>query len=91
MAKTGNVFRIRTSGWSYPAKAEGSWTGILYPPGMVDELSYYGQKFNTVEINSTFYGPPAGGYAWNWALLPGALQGEFPQDEPPPRTAYVAG
>lgn len=67
MSKNSNIFRIGTSGWSYPAKAEGSWTGIFYPPGKVDELSYYAQRFNTVEINSTFYRPPAAGYAWNWA------------------------
>jgi uncharacterized protein YecE (DUF72 family) len=67
MLKNDNIFRIGTSGWSYPAKAEGSWTGIFYPPGKVDELSYYAQRFNTVEINSTFYRPPAAGYAWNWA------------------------
>ncbi|MGB7060731.1 MAG: DUF72 domain-containing protein [Candidatus Zixiibacteriota bacterium] len=60
-------FRIGTSGWSYPTSAEGSWSGIFYPPGKVDELSYYAQRFNTVEINSTFYRPPVPGYAWNWA------------------------
>jgi len=62
-----DTFRIGTSGWSYPASAQGSWNGIFYPPGKVDELSYYAQRFNTVEINSTFYRPPAPGYAWNWA------------------------
>lgn len=67
MNESRHVFRIGTSGWSYPAKAEGSWSGIFYPPGKVDELSYYAQRFNTVEINSTFYRPPAPGYAWNWA------------------------
>jgi uncharacterized protein YecE (DUF72 family) len=67
MPQNSTIFRIGTSGWSYPSKAEGSWTGIFYPPGKVDELSYYAQRFNTVEINSTFYRPPAAGYAWNWA------------------------
>lgn len=67
MNETQSAFRIGTSGWSYPAKAEGSWNGIFYPPGKVDELSYYAQRFNTVEINSTFYRPPVPGYAWNWA------------------------
>jgi uncharacterized protein YecE (DUF72 family) len=67
MRKTQSAFRIGTSGWSYPKSAEGSWSGIFYPPGKVDELSYYAQRFNTVEINSTFYRPPVPGYAWNWA------------------------
>jgi len=60
------VFQIGTSGWSYPASAQGSWKGVFYPPGKVDELLYYAERFNTVEINSTFYRPPAPGYVWNW-------------------------
>jgi uncharacterized protein YecE (DUF72 family) len=66
MSETQSVFRIGTSGWSYPASAQGSWNGVFYPPGKVDELQYYAQRFNTVEINSTFYRPPAPGYVWNW-------------------------
>lgn len=46
-----------TSGWSYP-KGEGTWTGYFYPPGKINELEYYSQFFNTVEINSSFYRPP---------------------------------
>ncbi len=60
-------FRIGTSGWSYPPSAEGTWKGVFYPPGKVDELSYYAQRFNTVEVNSTFYRPPAPGVVHNWA------------------------
>jgi len=56
---------IGTSGWSYP-KGEGTWTGHFYPMGKVDELEYYSQFFNTVEINSSFYRPPNPGYVWNW-------------------------
>jgi uncharacterized protein YecE (DUF72 family) len=59
-------FRIGTSGWSYPDPNKGSWNGIFYPPGKVDELRYYSQRFNTVEVNSTFYRPPAPGMVWNW-------------------------
>ncbi|MGB8658674.1 MAG: DUF72 domain-containing protein [Candidatus Zixiibacteriota bacterium] len=66
MSETQQMFRIGTSGWSYPASAEGSWNGIFYPPGKVDELHYYAERFNTVEVNSTFYRPPAAGYVWNW-------------------------
>ena len=66
MNETQPAFRIGTSGWSYPASAQGSWKGVFYPPGKVDELRYYAERFNTVEINSTFYRPPAPGYAWGW-------------------------
>ncbi len=57
---------IGTSGWSYP-KGEGSWTGHFYPSKKVNELEYYSQFFNTVEINSSFYRPPSVGYVYNWA------------------------
>jgi uncharacterized protein YecE (DUF72 family) len=56
---------IGTSGWSYP-KGEGTWTGYFYPRGKVNELEYYSQFFNTVEVNSSFYRPPNPGYAYNW-------------------------
>jgi uncharacterized protein YecE (DUF72 family) len=61
-----DALRIGTSGWSYPASIEGSWKGVFYPPGDTDELSYYGERFNTVEVNSTFYRPPSPGMVWNW-------------------------
>jgi uncharacterized protein YecE (DUF72 family) len=57
---------IGTSGWSYP-RGEGTWNGYFYPPGTKNELEYYSQFFNTVEINSSFYRPPNPGYAYNWA------------------------
>jgi len=57
---------IGTSGWSYP-KGEGTWTGHFYPTKKVNELEYYSQFFNTVEINSSFYRPPSVGYVYNWA------------------------
>jgi len=56
---------IGTSGWSYP-KGEGTWTGYFYPTGKINELDYYSQFFNTVEINSSFYRPPNPGYVYNW-------------------------
>jgi len=56
---------IGTSGWSYP-KGEGKWTGYFYPTGKINELEYYSQFFNTVEINSSFYRPPNPGYVYNW-------------------------
>ena len=56
---------IGTSGWSYP-KGEGTWTGYFYPTGKINELEYYSQFFNTVEINSSFYRPPNPEYVYNW-------------------------
>ena len=56
---------VGTSGWSYP-KGEGTWKGYFYPTGKIDELEYYSQFFNTVEINSSFYRPPNPGYVHNW-------------------------
>ncbi len=56
---------IGTSGWSYP-KGEGTWKGYFYPTGKINELEYYSQFFNTVEINSSFYRPPNPGYVYNW-------------------------
>jgi uncharacterized protein YecE (DUF72 family) len=67
--------RIGTSGWNYPA-GKGTWTGIFYPAkrgratprgGRFDELSFYAEHFDTVEINTTFYGPPKAEVARTWA------------------------
>jgi uncharacterized protein YecE (DUF72 family) len=57
---------VGTSGWSYP-KGAGTWTGYFYPTGKINELEYYSQFFDTVEINSSFYRPPNPGYVYNWA------------------------
>ena len=65
MSVYSNVF-IGTSGWSYP-KGEGTWKGYFYPSGKINELEYYSQFFNTVEVNSSFYRPPNPGFAENWA------------------------
>jgi uncharacterized protein YecE (DUF72 family) len=65
MANQAEIY-IGTSGWSYP-RGEGTWKGYFYPRGKVNELEYYSQFFNTVEINSSFYRPPDPGYSYNWA------------------------
>jgi uncharacterized protein YecE (DUF72 family) len=67
--------RIGTSGWSYPG-GHGTWNGIFYPVATgrrprgapkFDELGFYAEHFDTVEINSTFYGVPAPSTAKGWA------------------------
>jgi len=66
--------RIGTSGWSYPT-GQGTWNGIFYPipPGRrsrssrFDDLRFYAEHFDTVEINSTFYRVPAVAAARGWA------------------------
>ncbi len=61
------VWRVGTSGWSYPPNTgPGSWTGIFYPLAKTDELKFYSRYFNAVEINSTFYRPCAPKTAENW-------------------------
>ncbi len=62
---TGASIYIGTSGWSYP-KGEGTWQGFFYPAGKINELEYYSQFFDTVEVNSSFYRPPDPGIVYNW-------------------------
>ena len=62
--------RIGTSGWNYPT-GKGTWNGIFYPlredrERGFDELSFYSERFNTVEINSTFYGQPRANVTLGW-------------------------
>jgi uncharacterized protein YecE (DUF72 family) len=62
--------RIGTSGWNYPS-GKGTWNGIFYPlPSErrrnFDELGFYAERFNTVEINSTFYGQPRPTVTLEW-------------------------
>jgi uncharacterized protein YecE (DUF72 family) len=63
--------RIGTSGWNYPS-GRGTWNGIFYPPSRrrpkgFDELAYYAEHFNTVEVNNTFYGQPRAEITRGWA------------------------
>jgi uncharacterized protein YecE (DUF72 family) len=63
--------RIGTSGWHYPS-GRGTWNGIFYPPPRkrpkgFDELRYYAEHFDTVEVNSTFYGQPRPDVTRQWA------------------------
>ena len=66
--------RIGTSGWSYPS-GEGTWNGVFYPAagrrprgrGKFDELKFYAEHFDTVEVNSSFYRIPTPQTAKSWA------------------------
>jgi len=66
--------RIGTSGWSYPT-GKGKWNGLFYPPRKgrgssvpgFDELAYYAEHFDTVEVNSSFYGTPRSQVSRGWA------------------------
>jgi uncharacterized protein YecE (DUF72 family) len=65
---------IGTSGWSYPSGA-GTWNGLFYPATRskragtagFDELRFYAEHFDTVEVNTTFYGQPRAEVARTWA------------------------
>lgn len=62
------MLRIGTSGWNYPT-GRGTWNGIFYPadrPKGFDELAWYAERFDTVEINTTFYGQPRPEVAAGW-------------------------
>lgn len=47
--------RIGTSGWSYD-----HWNSVFYPQSVAaaDRLHYYATRFDTVEVNTSFYGLP---------------------------------
>ena len=65
------ALRIGTSGWNYPA-GRGTWNGVFYPPARkrptwFDELAFYASHFDTVEVNSTFYGQPRAAVCRQWA------------------------
>jgi uncharacterized protein YecE (DUF72 family) len=59
------IIRIGPAGWSYK-----DWEGIVYPqkPGKsFDPLEYLARFFDTIEINSSFYRPPAPTTTKAWA------------------------
>jgi uncharacterized protein YecE (DUF72 family) len=59
---------IGTSGWNYPS-GRGTWNGVFYPsprPRGFDELAYYAEHFDTVEVNSTFYRMPEADLTRAW-------------------------
>lgn len=58
------TIRVGTAGWSYE-----DWEGVVYPspaPPRFDRLAYMSQYFDVLEINSTFYRPPASKDCESW-------------------------
>lgn len=56
------TFVIGTAGWSYP-----DWVGPVYPAGKPSHrLAYLARYLDCVEIDSTFYQPPATGTVAGW-------------------------
>jgi uncharacterized protein YecE (DUF72 family) len=57
-------FHVGTSGYSFK-----EWKGNLYPETLPQKqmLSYYAERFSTVEINSTFHRFPSAGAVKSWA------------------------
>ena len=58
------VVRFGPAGWLYK-----DWEGVVYPREKskgVDPLRYIADFFDTVEINSTFYGPPIPRTTTSW-------------------------
>lgn len=59
----GGTFRVGTSGYHYP-----HWRGVLYPEDAPEEewFGLYADRFDTVEINNTFYQLPDAGTVEGW-------------------------
>jgi uncharacterized protein YecE (DUF72 family) len=55
---------IGTSGWSYP-----EWRGSFYPEDLKSDrmLAFYGEHFDSVEVNNTFYRLPKREVLEGWA------------------------
>ena len=55
---------VGTSGWQYR-----HWRGLFYPEGLrqADWLDYYAARFQTVEVNNTFYRLPERATFARWA------------------------
>lgn len=60
---TADRVHIGTSGWTYD-----DWSGPFYPAGVAgaERLAYYATRFDTVEVNATFYRLPFKGMITGW-------------------------
>ena len=63
MPKKSRRIFIGTSGWNY-----NHWKSIFYPEKLSTKgwFDYYSKRFDTVEINNTFYNLPAANIFKNW-------------------------
>jgi len=63
MAGSRGQLRIGTSGWQYK-----HWSGVFYPPELPQKrwLEHYVTRFDTVEVNNTFYRVPKAQTFDNW-------------------------
>ena len=54
---------VGCSGWQYR-----QWSGIFYPPELPQRLrlEYYATRFETVEVNNSFYKLPTKGRMTDW-------------------------
>ena len=55
--------RVGACAWSFD-----DWRGAFYPPDLPQShwLEFYARYFPTVEVDSTFYGPPAEDVVRRW-------------------------
>jgi len=64
VARAGAEIYVGPAGWSYE-----DWNGIVYPdpkPRGFRPPAYLARYFNTIELNSTFYRPPAPRHCERW-------------------------
>jgi uncharacterized protein YecE (DUF72 family) len=66
VSRGGTRVRVGTSGWNYP-----EWKGTFYPADMKPAamLPYYTARFDTVEVNATFYRMPTDKVVKGWAAV----------------------
>ncbi len=65
MQRNPGKIRVGPAGWSYD-----DWNGIVYPhhkPRGFHAAEYLAQFFSTIEINTSFYHPPAAKMTRDWA------------------------
>lgn len=58
-----SILHLGTSSWNF-----GDWKGTFYPTKLAakHQLSYYASRFNTVEVNTSFYALPAPATLIQW-------------------------
>lgn len=74
-----NALSLGTSSWQFD-----DWRGVFYPDGLPKQqyLPYYASQFNSVEVNTSFYGLPKPSTLVNWieSVPPGfTFALKFPQ------------